>query len=60
MDHSLIYLVHILFVGPLLAYIGYRGVKTDQIIFNLLFALGIGVSLYHAYMYVQLKIKTNN
>ena len=59
MDHSLIYLVHILIVGPLLAYVGYNGVKTDQTLFNILYALGVGVSLYHAYMYYQLKKMQN-
>lgn len=60
MDRNLIYLLHIFVVGPLLAYVGYYGAKTEQVMFNILYSLGIGVILYHMYMYYRIQPSTHN
>ena len=55
MDHKIIYLVHILFVAPLLMYCGYVGrnlsstEKTHKSLFEFLFIIGLVVALYHSY-----------
>ena len=55
MDHKLIYLVHILFVGPLLMYSGYVGRslsdnnKAHKALFEFLFVVGLVAALYHSY-----------
>jgi hypothetical protein len=55
MDHKLIYLVHILFVAPLLMYSGYVGRnlsdsnKAHKSLFEFLFVVGLVVALYHSY-----------
>jgi len=55
MDHKIIYLVHILFVAPLLMYCGYVGRnlsdnnKTYKSLFEFLFVVGLVVALYHSY-----------
>ena len=58
MERSMIFLIHLLFVGPLLIYSGYIGSKiskehskNNEAIFNLLFIIGLVVSLYHGYLY---------
>jgi hypothetical protein len=63
MNYSFIYLIHILFVGPLLMYSGYIGnelgekcKKTDHnIMFQLLAVIGLVVVLYHGYKYLKYK-----
>jgi hypothetical protein len=63
MDYSFIYLIHILFVGPLLMYSGYVGNilgtkckdNTYEVVFQLLFVIGLIVSLYHGHKYLKYK-----
>ena len=56
MDHKFIYIIHLLFVAPLLIYSGYVGRNLtninnnkNKIVFEFLMAVGIIVLLYHAY-----------
>ena len=42
-------LIHIILVGPLLVYIGYHGVKTARLYFELLLLLGFAAIGYHGY-----------
>jgi len=56
----MIYLIHLLFVGPLLMYCGYIGTNIskkdspeNEAIFNLLFIIGLVVSIYHGYLYIK-------
>ena len=56
MDHKFIYIIHLLFVGPLLLYSGYVGRNLTNnsnnkhtILFEFLMAVGLIVLLYHAY-----------
>lgn len=61
--YDLIYLMHFLFLGPLFIYIGYYKEKTPKEVFNILLALGIGLTIYHAYlfgrsMYFKSQVKT--
>lgn len=51
LKRSDINLIHILFVAPLLVYVGYNGCKVDKRVFTLLLVLGVIVGLYHAKMY---------
>ena len=46
-----IYLLHLLFVGPLFMYVGLRKYKTTNFLYSTLFLLGIIVLLYHAYKF---------
>jgi len=63
MDHSLIYLLHILFGGPLLIYAGYAGkvlsekCKDEQYLntFMMLLCVGLVVVLYHGYKLLKMK-----
>ena len=63
MDYSFIYLIHILFVGPLLMYSGYVGNilgakckdNTYEVVFQLLFVVGLVVLLYHGHKYLKYK-----
>lgn len=58
-----IYLLHVLFVGPLLMYSGYKGLELAKecnkdkfnIIFQLLAVIGLVVLLYHGYKYAKFK-----
>ena len=62
MDHKLIYLIHILFVAPLLIYSAHVGRELstqcnrldNMNIFNFLGISGIVVLLYHVYMMTKL------
>jgi hypothetical protein len=59
---DIIYLMHFLFVGPLLIYVGYYKEKVQPEIMNLVLALGAIVTVYHAYsfgksMYYKSQIK---
>ena len=63
MDYSFIYLIHILFAGPLLLYAGYTGNKLGEkckdtkydIVFQLLSVVGLVVVIYHGYKYLKYK-----
>ena len=50
---DVVYLLHILFIGPLLIYVGYYKEKIPKQLFNVLLALGIIVMLYHLYRFIQ-------
>ena len=63
MDYSFIYLIHILFGGPLLIYGGYVGrqlsescnnEKYNYVFLSLIF-VGILVVLYHGYKFLKMK-----
>ncbi len=48
-----VYLFHILFVGPLLAYIGYaalQGNKINEKVLQLTVFLGISTAIYHGFL----------
>ena len=45
-------LIHILLVGPLLIYIGYNGLLTPRLYFELLIMLGFASIGYHGYYYL--------
>lgn len=50
MNYNLfIHLFHILFVGVLFLYVGINGIKTPEIILNLLMYLGMIIIIYHSY-----------
>lgn len=63
MNYSFIYLIHVLFVGPLLMYSGYVGTvlgekcndNNYEIVFQLLFIVGLVVLLYHGQKYLKYK-----
>ena len=63
MDYSFIYLIHILFGGPLLIYGGYIGkTLTDKYndeenvnVFLTLIVVGLAVILYHGYKLLKMK-----
>jgi len=63
MDHSFIYLIHILFAGPLLIYGGYAGKllseqsKDDKYlnVFMMLMFVGLVVVLYHGHKLLKMK-----
>jgi len=48
-ENTWIYWFHLLFVAPLLIYIGYNAGNTPKDLFILLFSLGITVAIYHFY-----------
>ena len=54
MDKKLVYIIHILFVAPLLIYSGYIGKNEcnteNQGVFVMLLMVGITVLLYHGYL----------
>jgi hypothetical protein len=56
-DYSYVYWMHILFVGPLLIYIGSMKQDTPDIVYNFVLALGAVVVLYHGYKLYQYKLK---
>ena len=45
--------IHILIVGPLLLFIGYKNTETPRYAFELLLMLGMSVIGYHGYYLVQ-------
>tara|TARA_Y100000817_G_C16814270_1_gene525706 strand:+ start:673 stop:876 length:204 start_codon:yes stop_codon:yes gene_type:complete len=63
MDYSFIYLIHILFAGPLLIYGGYVGKelseksneKKHMSVFISLIVVGILVVIYHFYKFLRMK-----
>jgi hypothetical protein len=50
MNYPVINLFHVVFVGPLLVYLGYNKGNTSENIFNMVLYLGIIVILYHSYL----------
>jgi hypothetical protein len=57
-DFSYVYWIHILFVGPLLIYLGVVKQDVPDIVFNTVLGLGVIVILYHGYKlynYYQMK-----
>lgn len=44
--------VHVLFVAPLLIYLGYSGKNTPAWVFTLVLALGVTVGVWHLYMWI--------
>jgi len=57
-DFSYIYWIHILFVGPLLIYLGAIKQDTPDVVFNTVLGLGVIVILYHSYkLYDYMKMK---
>ena len=53
MSRQAVAALHVLFVAPLLTYVGYCGKQTPTWVFNLLLALGIAVGLWHLYNWVK-------
>ena len=53
---QLVYLVHIILIGPLLIYIGYNKNNTHKNIFDLVLIIGIIVILYHLYLLNKSKL----
>lgn len=47
--HQIVYLIHILFVAPLLIYVGVKQDKVDKRLFELLVVIGAIVLLHHGY-----------
>lgn len=62
-DYSFIYIIHILFAGPLLIYAGYVGKQlsekckdlSNELLFNTLIGVGLVVVIYHAYKLMKFK-----
>ena len=54
-DFSYVYWVHILFVGPLLTYIGFTKTNVSDTVFNFLIVLGLVVIVYHSYKLLAYK-----
>lgn len=59
---DIIYLMHFLFIGPLLIYVGYYREKVQPEVMKLVLALGAIVTIYHAYsfgksMYYKSQVK---
>jgi len=56
--HEYIYLIHIIFVAPLLIYVGYMKTKTHTNLFDIMLILGVVVFLYHLHkLYKSLSYK---
>jgi hypothetical protein len=51
--HDCIYLIHFLFIGPLLIYVGYYKEQAPPQILNIVLALGVIVTVYHGYEFVK-------
>jgi hypothetical protein len=54
-DYSWVYWFHILFVGPLLIYVGYYKQEVSETVFNFLILLGIVVIIYQGYKLLSYK-----
>ena len=54
--HDLIYVLHFLIIGPLLIYVGYYKEKVDKKIMDAVMWLGIIVTIYHLYKFVNTMI----
>lgn len=57
--YDLIYIFHFLFIGPLLAYVGYFKEKVDKKILDAVMWLGIIVTVYHLYKFINILIIKN-
>ena len=57
--YDLIYVFHFLIIGPLLAYVGYYKEKVDKKILDAVMWLGIIVTVYHLYKFVNTLILKN-
>ena len=60
LSHDLVYIIHILFVAPLLIYTGYKGhkcckTKYDKSLFKALAGIGVIVLVYHLYLLAKFK-----
>ena len=51
--HDIIYLMHFLFIGPLLVYVGYYKEKAPKQVLNLVLVLGAVVTIYHGYEFIK-------
>ena len=51
--HQIVYLIHILFVAPLLIYVGVKREKVDKRLFELLIVIGAIVLLHHGYRFYK-------
>ena len=51
--HDIIYLMHFLFIGPLLIYVGYYKEKAPKEVLNLVLVLGAIVTVYHGYEFIK-------
>jgi len=52
--HTIIYLAHVLFFAPLIAYIAYYGKKTTDWVFQLLGVLAVYTLFYHSSQLIEL------
>jgi len=52
-NSQLVNALHVLFVGPLLIYIGLLGDKCPKPLFYFIGILGLFVSVYHLYLYFK-------
>ena len=59
LNHNLVYIVHILFVAPFLAYIGWNQDKTDIKAFHLCKVLSLIIALYHTYLLLKMNNQDN-
>ena len=56
--HEYIYLIHIIFVAPLLIYVGYMKTKTHTNLLDVMLILGVVVFFYHLHkLYKSLSYK---
>lgn len=60
MNYSAIWLIHALFVGPLLVYMGIQKGNVPEQLYMVLLALGCVVIAYHGYKLLSLSMKANN
>ena len=51
--NQMVYLIHILFVAPLLIYIGYFKDKSHTKVFDLILIIGLVVFFYHGYQFFK-------
>jgi len=58
-SRTIIQLFHILFLAPLLMYIGIKQNKTPKQIFLLLLVIGISSFCYHLYRYIMTRHQVN-
>lgn len=56
---DLIYLMHFLFIGPLLIYVGYYKERAPKQVLNLVLVLGVVVTLYHGYEFLRKMLRNN-
>jgi len=55
LNPRVIYALHVFFIAPLLAYIGYQKGKVNKKLYDLLLVLGIVAILYHGSMLYSLR-----